>query len=307
MGLAEELFRLVGILFWVVVIGSLIAALALPKTRQGKAVAVSIVVGLFIAFPGRWAWEARQAREAARARYQKAEAMFQERCKKSGVFIHRTAEYVEVVFLLKLRPEGIHDYKQYEMYDPYGRDSDGEYYIRSFFREPMLLASKHAKPEVLEEIRRDYRGYRYVDAIDPKDGKRYRYTGRIDQPWLRDKRYGEWVREFVLDRVLAPDPAPRYGVIYDDISTREERDYWIAGSSLKVIDLETNEVMAERIGYMMDPGQGNDSGGRSPWLSAASHACPDFRKSGERQPGFSYQSGQTRRFVTKVLKPVLEQ
>jgi hypothetical protein len=30
---------------------------------------------------------------------------------------------------------------------------------------------------------------------------------------------------------------------------------------LKVIDLQTNEVMAERIGYMMDRGQGDISGG----------------------------------------------
>ncbi|MBL0209276.1 MAG: hypothetical protein IPP84_15475 [Propionivibrio sp.] len=83
---------------------------------------------------------------------------------------------------------------------------------------------------------------------------------------------------FVLDEVPAPGPAPRYGVTYDDISTREERDYWIAGSSLKVIDLKTNEVMAERIGYMMDRGQGNTSGGRAPWLLAADHACPRLSK-----------------------------
>jgi hypothetical protein len=69
---------------------------------------------------------------------------------------------------------------------------------------------------------------------------------------------------FVLDKVPRSRPHPRYGVTYDDISTREERDYWIAGSSLKVIDLQTNEVMAERIGYMMDRGQGDteEAGGR---------------------------------------------
>lgn len=100
------------------------------------------------------------------------------------------------------------------------------------------------------------RGYRYVDVINPTDGKRYRYTGRVDQPFLRDQNYAKWVQEYVLDKVLSIEPAPRYGVTYDDISTREDREYWIAGSSLRVIDLLTNEVMAERIGYMMDPGQG---------------------------------------------------
>jgi hypothetical protein len=301
-----DLLRLVGVLLWVLVIGALIAALALPKTRRGKTAATLVVVGLFAAFPGRWAWKIKQERDAARARYAKAEAMFRERCKKSGVFIRRTAENVEGIFLLKLRPDGSYGYDQYRMDDPYGRDGWEDNYIASFFLEPKLLANKYSRPEVLEEIRRTYRSYRYVDAIDPKNGKRYRYTGRIDQPWLRDKHYGEWVREFVLDKVPAPDPAPRYGVTYDDISTREERDYWIAGSSLRVIDLETNEVMAERIGYMMDRGQGNKSGGRTPWLFAADHACPSFHGNPSNGGGSSAQADQTRKFVTKVVKPSQE-
>ena len=97
----------------------------------------------------------------------------------------------------------------------------------------------------------------------------------------------------------APGKPPRYGVTYDDISTREEREYWIAGSLLKVIDLQTNEVIAERIGYMVDWAQGSQAGGRSPWLLATRQACPKFL--GEH---FSTQIGQTEKFVEKVLKPV---
>ena len=44
-------------------------------------------------------------REDGRARLATAEAMFAERCKKSGEFIHRTAENVEGIFLMKIRPE----------------------------------------------------------------------------------------------------------------------------------------------------------------------------------------------------------
>lgn len=86
---------------------------------------------------------------------------------------------------------------------------------------------------------------------------------------------------------------------YDDISTREERDYWIAGSSLKVIDLETDEVIAERIGYMVDWAQGVRVGGRSPWLLAANNACPEFAP----RHGSVSQLSQTIRFVNKSLKP----
>jgi hypothetical protein len=87
-------------------------------------------------------------------------------------------------------------------------------------------------------------------------------------------------------------------VTYDDISTREEREYWIAGSSLKVIDLHANEIIAERVGYMVDWAQGSRVGGRAPWLLATQQACPKF-------PGRHSvaQLGQTKEFVEKVLKP----
>ena len=42
--------------------------------------------------------------EDAKARLAKAEAMFQERCKKAGEFIHKTVENVEGILLLKVRP-----------------------------------------------------------------------------------------------------------------------------------------------------------------------------------------------------------
>jgi hypothetical protein len=290
------------VLAWILLFGALFLAFAKCKTRFGRVAAVVIILGIFAAFPGRWAWIVQKRVE----RYETAEAMFQERCKKAGVFIYRTAENVEGVFLLKLRTSVSYGYDQYRMDDPYGSDSWGDEYIKTFFLESRLQANTHAKPEILERIRREYLGYRYVDAIDPKDGKRYRYTGRVEEPWQRDKSYLKGYTRFVLDRVPAPDPAPRYGVTYDDISTREERDYWIAGSSLRVIDLETNEVMAERVGYMMDRGQGNNSGGRAPWLYAANHACPSFHGNPSSGGGSSAQFNQTRKFVTKVLKPTME-
>jgi hypothetical protein len=251
-------------------------------------------------------------REAAKERRAKAEAMFQERCKKAGEFIYRTAENVEGVFLLKLRPRGINRGDQYRMDDPYGRDLDGEDYIETFMQGNYdSMRPKETRPGWPLRI-----GYYYVDAVDPKDDKRYRYTGGFKEVTHTksitmggDGKTKFKTIDFVLDRVLAPDPAPRYGVTYDDISTHEERDYWIAGSSLRVIDLETNEVMAERIGYMMDRGQGSTAGGRSQWLMAADNACPDFHRFPNPVvvvPGSSAQIRQAQDFVEKVLKPKME-
>ena len=244
---------------------------------------------------------------AQRERAATAEKMFAERCKKSGVFIHRTAENVEGIFLMKLRGDRINYGGQYLMDDPYGRDVGAEAYLRSFLRgNPNIqdMTARGAQPRL---------GYHYVDAIDPKDGQRYRYTGSVkvvgkadtSAPGVKlalqvNPNHDLNIYAFTLDKVPAPGPLPRYGVTYDDLSTREERDYWIAGSSLRVIDLQTDEVMAERIGYMMDRGQGSTGGGRSPWLFAADNACPTF---GPGQGAFS-QTHQTEKFVHNVLNPL---
>ncbi|SMC23207.1 hypothetical protein SAMN02745857_01579 [Andreprevotia lacus DSM 23236] len=218
-------------------------------------------------------------------------ALYEKNCQQAGEKIYRTADRVQGLFLIKARPNKNNFDDQYELSDPYGYDVGGDGYIISF-----LQKYDHGK------VVMDTGGFGYVDIINPKDGMRYRYTGYIDQPWLRDKKYAEWVRDFSLHKVLAPNaPLPRYGVTYDDISTHEDREHWIAGSSLKVVDLQTNEVMAERVGYMIDTGQGDKSGGRSPWLMAAYHACPKFPTNfGTNHP---FQLDQARRFVAKVLRP----
>lgn len=297
----------VGFFSWALLIGVLAWTIWKLKSMRGRAIATAVILGLFVAVPGRLAWESQKRIE----RYTVAEAMFKERCKKSGEFIHRTAENVEGIFLLKLRPKEINYGDQYKMDDPYGRDLGGDGYIESFIRGEFQATHKGVgfpgSPQ--------YIGYNYVDALDPQDGKRYRYTGgmkavgkqdptafNVKLAISKDPNYDLNIYSFVLDRIPTPDSAPRYGVTYDDISAREERDYWIAGSSLKVIDLKTKEVMAERVGYMMDRGQGSRSGGRSPWLMAADNACPEFFP----RHGSTVQPYQTLVFVEKTLKPKME-
>jgi hypothetical protein len=244
------------------------------------------------------------AGETPQERLAKAEAMFEERCKTAGEKIYRTIDNVEGIFLVKLRPTRNFS-NQFALDDPYGRDLAGDGYIESFLRGS-YQANTRGTPAPGSPPRF---GYLYVEAIDPIDGKQYRYTGRIEEPWQNDKKFLKGYLRFVIDKLQFSGPRSRYGVTYDDISTREEREYWIAGSSLKVIDLNTNEVIAERIGYMMDRGQGNTSAGRSPWLMAADNACPSF----QRNPlhalpvgqGAAAQSHQTQDFVEKILKPKL--
>jgi len=228
-----------------------------------------------------------------------AHALFQQRCLSAGQRIHKTVKDVDGVFLLKLRPSAQNFGNQFRLDDPYGRDYVEDGYIESFLRAHHELHAEVARLKNRAHTPREQVGYEFVEAGSPKDGKRHRYTAFIDQP-------GKTVPQYVIDYLrvqLASSPAsgapPRYGVTYDDISTTEDRQHWIAGSSLRVLDLSTGEVIAERIGYMMDPGQGNNSAGRSPWLIAASHACPAFKS---RHPAV-FQGGQADRFVEKVLIP----
>ncbi len=109
------------------------------------------------------------AKEDPKARLAKAEAMFAERCKKSGFFIHRTAENVEGILLMKIRPDGINYGEQYRMDDPYGADVGGDGYIRAF------LKGRNEAGSVADNGLAS-KGYRYVEAIDEKDGKRYGIT-----------------------------------------------------------------------------------------------------------------------------------
>jgi hypothetical protein len=289
-------FEAAGFFYWLLALAGVCIALAKGSTWPRKGIYVVLVLALFIGPITPDIYRSVQYRN----RIATAQAMFAERCKTAGEKIHKTVENVEGIYLMKIRSTNNFS-DQFKLDDPYGHDSTNKEYILNFLR-----GFYHQRNEPIVPGSPPRTGYAYVEAVDPTDGQRYRYTGRIDQPWLRDKAYGEWVRDFVMDKVPAPGPAPRYGVTYDDISTHEEREYWIAGSSLKVIDLQTNEVIAERIGYMVDWAQGSRAGFRSPWLFAADNACPDFNRNNLRRvpgPGFSAQAGQTIDFVEKVLNP----
>lgn len=223
-------------------------------------------------------------------RSKKALVLWQERCKSAGVTIHRTADDVEGIFVLKHRPRLINEGEQFVMDDPYGRDWAGEDYVFSFIYS-VSEVDKTVEGKPIYRV-----GYKYADAIDPKDGVRYRYSGqRVPVDPSKPNGY----KKFEERKIPSSGPAPRYGITYEDISTREDREYWIAGSALRIIDLQTGEVMAQRIGYMIDLAQGSTAGARRPWLFAANNACPSFGST----YGAQAQGAQAARLAVQVLKP----
>lgn len=330
LGPGADILRGIGILMWMFIIGILAGAWALPNTRPGKYLAVATVLGLLIAFPGRWAWERQKRSVHYHARLQQARAHFQERCKMAGEKIHTTINGVNGIYMEKIR-RGYNPSDPY-MEDPFGglANNTGNNYIASFLSarfqsEPSHLDDKasgnrgaendqktestrlwsvdFSEPELIKS------GYDYVETIDPQDGQRYRYTGSIrivgkkdiTAPGIqlelkRDPNFDLNLYGFVLHKTQADGPQPRYGIAFEDLATPEERTQWIAGSAFRVVDLQTNEVLAERIGYFMDEGMGATGGSRSPWSFASQWSCPSYFIEGTSRRNWD------RNFTEQVLK-----
>ncbi len=283
----------IGIAYWLIAVVMLVLAVRGPKRGRDRVIAVALVVALFGFLPGRIGWQEYQARNRLNA----AMARFEMRCKSAGEKINRTMENVDGVVWMKWRPTG-NNPEQFALDDPYGKDCSGDECIKRLLR---VTKGVDLNPDDAKE---NANGHRFVETIDPSDGKRYRYFGvmKLHPRWteqaiarqkeLTGKGLGASAYPFSLEREPIANFTARYGITWDDISTREDREQWIAGGSLKAIDLQNNEVLAERVGYLIDPGQGSTAGFRDPWGWAHSSAprCPRIDE-------------RTWEFATRVLQP----
>lgn len=287
-------------------------ALFLPRRWPFKAVGLIVVLSLWSYVYKRDSTDADERqrqllaeRQRVKAKLDESLALFNERCKSSGEKIHRTVDNVEGVVWMKWRPQSANLENQFKMDDPYGSDCWGEGCVLQLLR---VTREVHRNPE---DAQRHSGIYRFVESVDPTDGQKYRYFGAM-------KLAASWTAEGVAKHraETGQDPPPysyrasldrepieaftaRYGITWDDISTQEDRQHWIAGGSLKVIDLKTAEVIAERVGFMIDRGQGDKSGSRAPWAFAKGNGCPPLIDYEGRRSNIGY----TNRFARSVLLP----
>ena len=214
-----------------------------------------VVAALFFLFPKTLVWqeERENAEKAAawRKRYEPAKARFDQLCQNAGEKIYRTADNVDGILLLKVR-------------------GDDEKYQDSFYNPRKDQMWEDAAVE--SESKREgcvasflpYFSHVHYDHIDvlQKDGSIIRYSGN----WhIYDKPFNQETN---------PAHPARYAVTYENDVSWENRKHWIAGTTIKVIDTKTNELMAEKTMYVFVPGLGYSKFEQNPNPWGRGDRCP---------------------------------
>ena len=288
------LLSLLGLAYWAVAIGIVVLTLLLVKPRWPRYILAAAIAGSFFVPVARSGLAHYQAAQELERRREAATALFKERCITAGERIHRTVDKVDGVVWLKWRSDRSDSEDQFALDDFYGRDCAGEECVANLLR---VSEGANLNPA---EATRHAAGFEYVETIYP-DGQKYRYSAYLSSWTARQAEAHRSMtgqdppitsHRFSLRRERIADFTARYGVLWADVSTRHDRENWITGGSLKVIDLETQEILAERVGYLADPGLGDTGGFRAPWAWASSYGprCPEAVR-------------RTRDFVLQALVP----
>ena len=158
-----------------------------------------------------------------RKRYDPAKARFDQLCQNAGEKIYRTADNVDGILLLKVR--GDDEKYQDNSYNP----------RKDQMWEDAAIESESKREEYVASFLPYYSSVHYdnVDVLQ-KDGSIIRYSGN----WSR------YAKPF--DQEENPPHPARYAVTYENDVSWENRKHWIAGTTIKVIDTQTNTLMAEK-------------------------------------------------------------
>ena len=236
-----------------------------------------VVAALFFLFPKALVWqeERENAEKVAewRKRYDPAKARFDQLCQNAGEKIYRTADNVDGILLLKVRgdDEKYQNYSYNPRKDQMWEDAAVESeFDREAYIEEFLLWATSSFPR-----------YAYIDVVQ-KDSSIIRYSTRGED------------RNWAMDKQPNPHPRARYAVTYENDISWENRKHWIAGTTIKIIDTKTNELMAEKTMYAFVPELGYSKFEQNPNPWGRGMRCPS---------GESEFEQRTVTFAIKVLIP----
>lgn len=239
-------------------------------------ISLFIVADLYYLFYHRHRDERKRHKKIEAARTA-AEPIFEEQCKKSGEQIYRTVENVDGVRLLKIwrGQNAVNDGKElwrsyndpqweYAAWDVAG----GKSYIGYFLNNPKNKTT----------------GYSFVDVrLDNNQIERYlgEYHGSLDSN-LPD----------MVDTELNPIEPAQYAITFENNIDPKLRKHWIAGTTFKIIDLQTNELLAEKIIFTTV-----DRSSADYWRNDSVHHCGIYGHYDEELKNDVLQ------FINSVLKP----
>ncbi len=280
-GIASML-RGISILYWVIAAGALIAVLWWVKPWWGKLIGALVVIAIFGFLPAK-GWIEAQKRDAYS---REAWAYFKKLCaEKSGQKIYKTFTGVKSVLVVKPLPPATEKdlYDQFWYGDPYS-DTVPLGVRRSESAGLRLVGSLKSRG-FRQRTNAEDTGFDFVELVENLGAERRIVKYSIDPS-------GKGVRNSISS------PVSRFSVSWEDISTADDRKYWVAGSRLRIFDLSDNSLVAERIGYFIEGGFGSQAGGRRPWLTSRgpNTTCPSIQT-------LDYDD---RMFIQKALKPLEE-
>ena len=284
----QEWLSGIGLVYWVVALIAAGFAWKLTVRRSTKIISAMLILGFFLYWPVSDMVRNTMERSAFTKRYEAAAARFAERCKIAGDRIVRTVVDVDGIAILKMRTTKDKGYgiDQFAPSAAFYHESTEEFYLNSFlwFEEDNRKGVERGR---LNTSPTAFRGYQYLDYVDPTDGKPYRY-----RMVARPDGGNSGGREYVTVRSSAADDKSRYGVTFEDIVDPGDREHWIAGSIVKIVDLQTSQEIARHTRFAFDSQLGSRAAHRTPWASP--EYCPSFQRSG---------AIKTRHFVDQVLIP----
>lgn len=210
-------------------------------------------------------------------------AYFKNKCDTlAGEKIYKTFTGVKSVLVVKPLPPATEKdlYDQFWMGDPYSASATS---MRVENAAGVLVY-----PDAPLSMTERGRGFDFVESSA--------LQGKSGEPTLIKYYYQPMARDYRTEAIS--QSTSRFAISWEDISTPEDRRFWVAGSRLRVVDLNDNSVIAERIGYFIEAGFGSTTGGRRPWLTSRgpNTTCPSIKSS-------DYFD---RWFILKVLNPIEE-
>ena len=173
------------------------------------------------------------------------EQYFEHLCKtEAGEFIHKTVENVDGLFQMRNRDNPT-DYELqhlYAMEDPYGhsvgvRNSPEEYFIQPAIGKYQFLETRLARASKTNKEAKYRRYYRDEHA----------HPGRQYQTAMNG--HGVFVPYIVAETEVS-DLKSQYGYTWRGIARPHDRELGIAGGEIIILDLQANDVVAVRRGFV---------------------------------------------------------